>query len=104
MRVVCCGEPMQEIIPGATDGATEKHVPVIEQSGNVVKVTVGAVGHPMTEAHYIQWIALETKRGVQRKQLAPSDKPEARFALDDGDEVTAAYEYCNLHGLWIANK
>ena len=28
--VVCCGEPMQEIIPGTTDGALEKHVPVIE--------------------------------------------------------------------------
>ena len=32
--VVCCGEPMQEIIPGTTDGALEKHVPVIEVEGN----------------------------------------------------------------------
>ena len=26
--VVCCGEPMSEIVPGTTDAAVEKHVPV----------------------------------------------------------------------------
>ena len=26
--VICCGEPMSEIIPGTTDAAVEKHVPV----------------------------------------------------------------------------
>ena len=25
--VVCCGEPMSEIVPGTTDAAVEKHVP-----------------------------------------------------------------------------
>ena len=48
--VVCCGEPMQEIIPGTTDGALEKHVPVIEVEGNKVTVRVGAVEHPMLPA------------------------------------------------------
>jgi len=28
--------------------------------------------------------------------------PEAVFAIADGDEFVAAYEYCNLHGLWKA--
>lgn len=27
--VICCGEPMKELIPGSTDAAQEKHVPVI---------------------------------------------------------------------------
>ena len=34
--------------------------------------------------------------------LKPGEKPVAVFALTEGDEVVAAYEYCNLHGLWKA--
>ena len=100
--VKCCGETMVEIVPNTSDGAGEKHVPVIEVNGNIVTVKVGSVEHPMMDAHYIQWIAIETKNGRQRKVLTPEDKPEATFALVDGDEVECAYEYCNLHGLWKA--
>jgi len=98
----CCGEPMEELIPGTTDGAHEKHVPVIETNGRDVTVKVGSVAHPMLEEHQIMWIALETKEGAQRKSLKPSEEPKASFALAPGDEVVAAYEYCNLHGLWKA--
>ena len=56
----------------------------------------------MTEEHSIQFIALETKQGVQRKALVPTEQPIADFVLAEGDEVVAAYEYCNLHGLWKA--
>ena len=100
--VVCCGEPMKQLIPGTSDGAAEKHVPVIEIEGNKVTVTVGSVEHPMLPEHSIQWIALETKQGAQRKTLNPGDAPKAVFALAEGDSVIAAYEYCNLHGLWKA--
>ena len=102
VRVVCCGEEMKPLIPNTTDAAGEKHVPVIKQEGNLVTVSVGSVAHPMLEAHYIQWIILETKQGRQRKMLKAGEKPVAVFALTDGDEVVAAYEYCNLHGLWSA--
>ena len=98
--VVCCGEPMQEIIPGTTDGALEKHVPVIEVEGNKVTVRVGAVEHPMLPEHYIEWISIHTKAGNQRKELAPGQKPAACFALCDDDEVLSVYAYCNLHSLW----
>lgn len=100
--VICCGEPMKQIIPGTTDAAVEKHVPVIEVKGNIVEVSVGSVTHPMLPEHYIQWIALQTKFGNQRAELKPGMEPKARFALVDGDEVIAAYEYCNLHSLWKA--
>lgn len=100
--VMCCGQAMKEIIPGTTEAATEKHIPVFEVVGNTVKVTVGAVNHPMLPEHYIEWISLQTKTGNQRKVLNPGDKPEAEFALVDGDEVTAVYAYCNLHSLWKA--
>ena len=37
---VCCGEAMQELVPGTTDGSSEKHIPVIKVEGNTVSVTV----------------------------------------------------------------
>ena len=75
-------------------------MPVISRDGDVVTVKVGSVEHPMLEAHYIKWIVLQTERGVQYCGLKPGDKPEAVFALTPGDAPVAAYEYCNLHGLW----
>ena len=100
VRVRCCGEEMKPITANTSDGAGEKHVPVIRTEGQNVTVTVSTVEHPMLEAHYIQWIMLETVQGRQRKTLKPGEKPEAVFALAEGDAVIAAYEYCNLHGLW----
>ncbi len=102
VRAICCGEEMKELIPNITDAAGEKHVPFIGADGQTVTVAVGSVEHPMMDVHYIEWIMLETKQGRQRKALKPGDKPVAVFALVPGDEVVAAYEYCNLHGLWKA--
>ena len=99
---VCCGKPMRELVPGTTDRAAEKHVPVYTVTGNTVSVKVGSVEHPMAEAHHIEWIAIETENGNQRKELKPGDKPEATFALVPYDKVKNVYEYCNLHGLWKA--
>lgn len=99
--VVCCGKPMKELVPGAVDGALEKHVPAVTIDGNTVKVQIGEVIHPMLPEHYIQFIALETKNGVQIKNLKAGDEPKAEFILADGDEAVAVYEYCNLHGLWV---
>ena len=97
---ICCGQEMEQIIPGTTDASVEKHVPVITVNGNEVEVKVGSIDHPMTAEHYIEWIALSTKQGNQRKCLKPGDAPVAKFALVAGDEVVKAYAYCNLHSLW----
>ena len=100
--MVCCGEKMKELVPGTSDGAAEKHVPVVKFEGKKVIVTVGEVEHPMVDAHYIEWIAIETAKGAQRKVLKPGQKPELEFILTDDDSFVAAYAYCNLHGLWKA--
>lgn len=100
----CCGEAMEEIIPGTVEASKEKHIPVIEQTGNIVKVTVGSVAHPMQEVHYIEWISISTNLGNQRKVLSPNDLPCASFSLLDGENVLEAYAYCNLHGLWKGTK
>lgn len=95
---MCCGEPMKLLRENTTDGAKEKHVPVVEKIEGGYRVTVGSVEHPMTDAHYIQWIELVSPRGVLRHNLTPQDKPVAEFKTD-ATEVEAR-EYCNLHGLW----
>ena len=97
---VCCGEPMKEIVPGTTDAAREKHVPAVTVDGDTVTVQVGSVAHPMMDAHYIQFIILETKTGFQYAELEPGQEPKAVFKAAD---PVAAYEYCNLHGFWKAD-
>lgn len=98
--LVCCGEEMEELVPGMVDASVEKHVPQYEVKGNVCYVKVGEVEHPMVDNHFIEWVAIQTKSGNQRKQLKPGDKPEVTFKLDENDTVLAVLAYCNLHGLW----
>ena len=102
-KIIPSIDPMAEgeaLTPNITDGAYEKHVPVIEQRGDHVTIRVGSAEHPMLDVHYIEWIILETAAGFQKKDLKPGQKPEADFAVTE--PVVAAYEYCNLHGLWKA--
>lgn len=96
----CCGEAMQQLHPGEGEGSREKHTPVFSVEGNTVHVTVGTAAHPMTPEHYIQWICLETEKGVQYAHLTPEDKPEATFFLGEGDTVQGVYAFCNQHELW----
>lgn len=98
--LTCCGDEMQLLKANTTDAAKEKHVPAVTVEGNKVVVNVGSVDHPMTPEHYIQFIMIETNLGKQYKGLTPDDKPHAEFVLQDGEKLEAAYEYCNLHGLW----
>ena len=92
----------EELIPNTTDAAGEKHVPVITISNNTVKVAVGSIEHPSLPAHYIEWICLETDKGMQMKWGKPEVVPSAFFTIAEDETVLAAYEYCNLHGLWKA--
>ena len=100
----CCGKPMELQNESVMDAGHEKHVPVVEQSGDVLHVKVGSVEHPMTKEHYIQWIELLMPKCVMRQELCPGDRAEAVFpnlcglACEDGGIVVRAY--CNMHGLW----
>lgn len=100
--VFCCGQKMEELTPNTTDGALEKHVPVVEKkehgSGYSVNVKVGSVEHPMLPEHWIEFIAAVTGDTVTIKQLHPGDKPELH-TFSSSEDVTA-YEWCNLHGYW----
>ena len=103
-ELICCNQPMKKAIAGTSDGAAEKHVPVIESVPGGYKVKIGSVEHPSTAEHHIEWIELICLScgKVQRKHLNPGDKPEAIFQTDA--KQVLAREYCNLHGLWQAEK
>ncbi len=97
-ELVCCDEPMKLFVENTVDAAKEKHVPVVEKTGEGVKVKVGAVPHPMEEKHYIEWVEIIEGGKAYRQFLNPGDTPEASFDIQ-AEQVTAR-EYCNLHGLW----
>ena len=97
--MMCCGQKMTKLEPGTVEASHEKHIPVVTREGDLVKVTIGSVAHPMTEEHNIAWVYLQTCRGGQRKCLKPGAEPTVSFALCDETPV-AVYAYCNLHGLW----
>ncbi len=97
-ELVCCGQPMDLLEEKTADMALEKHVPVIERDGDLIKIYVGSTLHPMEENHHIEWIELIADGRRQRKYLKPGDPPEALFLCRG--ETLSAREYCNLHGLW----
>lgn len=97
--LVCCGQPMNLLTENSVDAAKEKHVPVIQDMGDQIKVVVGAVPHPMEEKHYITMIEVLTSKMVLRYELKPGDIPEAVFPIKKSD-VLYVREYCTLHGLW----
>ena len=99
--MMCCGQKMKKLEAGVVEASHEKHIPVVSVEGNVVRVSVGSVTHPMSEEHHIAWVYLQTNRGGQRKCLDVTGAPEVVFALVDETPV-AVYAYCNLHGLWMA--
>lgn len=97
---VCAGKENEVLVPNTSDGAGEKHVPyIVSNDGDVLKVQIGEVEHPMVDVHWIEMIVVETKDGMMMKRLHPGDKPYAEFNIK-GEEVVAVYEYCNIHGLW----
>ena len=98
-KLVCCGADMKLLKENTTDAAVEKHVPVVERSGNTVTVKVGSVAHPMEEKHYIEVIGVLAEGDkLYRAYLKPGGKPEAVFEIPE--KVICAREYCNVHGLW----
>ena len=103
--VVCCGKPMVELTANTTDGALEKHVPVLSIDGDKLHVKVGEVSHPMTDEHLITTIIAVFENIIAFAidfGWTSADQPEAVFAIGDYKGTIEVYEYCNLHGLWKA--
>lgn len=105
-EMICCGQPMERQIEKTEDVGYEKHVPVVEETEKGVRVKIGAVPHPMEEAHFIEWIEILADGKTCRKFLKPAssadkpgDAPEAEFNIAAA-EISSVQGYCNIHGLW----
>lgn len=94
-------EGFEVVEANSVDAAVEKHVPsvVLERDGHIIHVVVGEVEHPMTEEHYIEWIALEADGRLEIHALKPGQTPATFFS--GGVKGGKVYAYCNLHGLWV---
>lgn len=99
---VAAPEGFTALEPNTVDAATEKHVPAVDlqRDGHIIHVQVGEVEHPMEEAHYIEWVALEADDRLEIHHLKPGQTPVTFFA--GGVKSGTVYAYCNLHGLWSA--
>ena len=95
----CCGQKMNELVPGSVDASLEKHVPDVKVGEGVVEVNVGSVDHPMVDVHWIEWVQLVTDKGSYRKWMNPGEAPKVVFQLGE-EKPLEVYAYCNLHGLW----
>ena len=99
VKLMCCGQKMEELVAGAVEASHEKHIPAVDMEGGIVNVKVGSIEHPMAENHWIEWVQVVTDKGVQRKYLNPGEAPKVKFLLAN-EKPLAVYAYCNLHGLW----
>ena len=99
-QLVCCGVPMiKKEEKENEEGLNEKHIPVVEEKETEIVVKIGEVEHPMTEEHYIEWVEIETKKEILRKEFSPSEKLEITFKKSE-EKILKVRAYCNLHGLW----
>ena len=90
---------LKELVPNTVDASGEKHLPVVKVEGDKLIARIGSVDHPMVPEHFIQWVFVETDKGIHRLDLQPGEEPQVIFSIP-GEKPLAVYEYCNLHGLW----
>lgn len=95
----CCGHEMTQLEPNTSEGSGEKHLPVVTfTSRHSLKVNIGSLPHPMTAAHMIQFVCLETTSGFTVRFLKADTSPEVCIRFNG--KPLAIYAYCNIHGLW----
>lgn len=92
--IVCCDEKMIEVKPNSVDASIEKHVPIYEIKDNKLEVTVN---HVMEEDHFIEWIAMDSEKGLNIKYLKANEEAKATFEYLPNSVI---YSYCNKHNLW----
>ena len=101
-ELVCCGKPMKLLEEKTADSSTEKHAPFVKKEGDIYIIKIGEnTNHPMEKSQKIQWIEIITQEGVMRRYLDAGDEPQAEFKILEEENIIAAREYCNIHGLWL---
>lgn len=110
----CCGKKMTCLNAEETEGAGEKHLPVVtttkltcldkcDMSTTLVHIEVGSEPHPSLNNHFIKWIQLETDKNTYRRHLEPGQPASVDFIICGEESPISVYSYCNQHGLWTTN-
>jgi len=98
--LVCCNDPMKELVENTVDAAKEKHIPVGTLNGTKLSVKVGSAAHPMDPDHYILCVEVCDGQKVLRHDFKEGDaKAEAEFEVS-GSGPFELRAFCNKHGLW----
>lgn len=98
--VICCGQPMEELVHNTVEASNEKHLPEVSRLDDCrLDIKVGSVAHPMLPEHHISFIYVECEDGGLFIDLKGKDKAETVVSCCDRKPI-AVYEYCNIHGLW----
>lgn len=102
-ELVCCNKPMKLLEEKTEETLFEKHKPVIEKNGEMTKIKVGSLPHPMEDSHYIMFIEAlaPDKKYIKRKHLHPHEVPELEFKCQCDEFI--AREYCNIHGFFTTD-
>ncbi|MFA5080595.1 MAG: desulfoferrodoxin [Candidatus Paceibacterota bacterium] len=102
-NLVCCNQPMEKLVEKTQqEEGFEKHLPVIEKKGSLIKIKVGDVLHPMEDTHFIEWIEVVEDGVSYRKMLNPGQSPEMQIEVGDGEIFVRSF--CNIHGVWKSDK
>ena len=97
--IVCCGELMQEVIPGAIDASIEKHVPVYSVKDGIVHVDVGSILHPMNEDHHIEFPFKQSSEISARNCVRPASRRSALpFATETKLKPYTLIAICTVFG------
>lgn len=103
--LVCCGKDMELMTDEVkAEISGEKHIPIVEIDGTKVTVKVGAIEHPMTPEHYIEWIEVITENRTYKKFLDPTQPNQPIAIFDIDTKIISARAYCNIHGLRKADS
>jgi superoxide reductase len=102
----CCGQDMILLVPHTLEDEklSEKHVPVFVTTGDDgSEIKIGSVPHPMIAEHYIMFVEAISadKSKLKLQYLQPGDEPKMVINHKFNGSARA---YCNIHGLWTADK
>ena len=102
-ELVCCNQPMKklEIHLKHEEMLGEKHIPVFVGDK---EIQVGSIPHPMLPEHHIEFIECFSadKKHIEIKFLSPNEEP--KMQLIKNENYAGAFEYCNIHGLWLGER
>ena len=104
-ELICCGDLMKKMEMNESETELyEKHIPIFEDVDDKTIIKVGAIPHPMSKEHHIEFIEAlsEDKSWLKIKFLKHNEEPQ--MEIRKNCNTNCALEYCNIHGLYKGDR